>query len=375
MILGINGIRLVGRRSGVGRCIEALLACLGELSHPFDDVRVYTPEPLGDDVRLPACGRNVVLSSHLPRSMWEQFILLNAHGHKDLLLCPSYVIPLFAKCPTFLIHHGSYEGYPEAFSWWTRHKTKTIYSLSARKATKVSTVSERSKRDMVRYYGMHPESIHVIPEGVDTTLFRPIRDRQVLSDWRIGKFNSDTPFIMYVGKPTERRNLSSLVRAFGRLKREKSLPHKMFIAGTGLPGKSPFQQTIADLHLENEVVVAEYLGHDELAVAYNAADVLVYPSSYEGFGMPVLEGMACGTPVIALNNTAFPEFAGGVAHLLDNAEVPTLMTGILAVLHNQEKRVEMSAAGPKRAALYDWRLVAKRYFDLMIPLAASSAAR
>ena len=91
--------------------------------------------------------------------------------------------------------------------------------------------------------------------------------------------------------------------------------------------------------------------------------------------MPVLEGMACGTPVIALNNTAFPEFAGGVAHLLDNAEVPTLMTGILAVLHNQEKRVVMSAAGPKRAALYDWRLVAKRYFDLMIPLAASSAAR
>ena len=69
MILGINGIRLVGRRSGVGRCIEALLACLGELSHPFDEVRVYTPEPLGDDVRLPACGRNVVLSSHLPRSM------------------------------------------------------------------------------------------------------------------------------------------------------------------------------------------------------------------------------------------------------------------------------------------------------------------
>src|SRR5262249_36775203 len=109
-------------------------------------------------------------------------------------------------------------------------------------------------------------------------------------------------------------------------------------------------------------------------LVYNAADLLVYPSSYEGFGMPVLEGMACGTPVIALNNTAFPEFAGGVAHLLDNADVPTLMAGILALLDNQEARTRMSSAGPKRAASYDWRVVARRYFDLMIPLAGAGAA-
>ncbi len=150
MILGVNGIRLVGKRSGVGRCIEAILSCMGRMDHPFRDIRVYTPTPLGDDVILPPCARNVVLSSPLPLAMWEQVTLLKAHGHNNLLLCPSYVIPLLGRCPTFLIHHGSYEGYPKAFSWWALNKARVAYSLSARLATVVTTVSEHSKRDMLR---------------------------------------------------------------------------------------------------------------------------------------------------------------------------------------------------------------------------------
>jgi glycosyltransferase involved in cell wall biosynthesis len=111
-----------------------------------------------------------------------------------------------------------------------------------------------------------------------------------------------------------------------------------------------------------------------MVFVYNAADLLVYPSSYEGFGMPVLEAMACGTPVIALDNTSFPEIAGGVAHLLNNAEVATLKAGIKAVLGDPAMRKRMSADGPKRAAAYDWQLVTKRYLELMIPLAASRSA-
>ena len=99
MILGVNGIRLVGNRSGVGRCIEAVLGCMGGLDHPFREIRVYTPKPLGDDVILPPRATNVVLPSPLPLALWEQFILLKAHGSKDLLFCPSYVIPILTRCP------------------------------------------------------------------------------------------------------------------------------------------------------------------------------------------------------------------------------------------------------------------------------------
>jgi glycosyltransferase involved in cell wall biosynthesis len=102
---------------------------------------------------------------------------------------------------------------------------------------------------------------------------------------------------------------------------------------------------------------------------YNAAALFIYPSSYEGFGMPVLEAMACGAPVIALDNTAFPEFAGGIAHLLPDARVETLVAGMRNVLDNAELRKRMAEEGPRRAAQYDWRLITRRYLDLMIPLA------
>jgi glycosyltransferase involved in cell wall biosynthesis len=369
MILGVNGIRLVVKRSGVARCVEALLRCLDELEHPFTDVRVYTPTPLDAGTYLPRGASNVVLPTRLPFAWWEQVTLPRAHGRDGLLLCPSYVIPLFARCPTFLIHHGSYEGYPRAFDWWTLNKARAIYALSARRATAVSTVSEYSRRDMVRYYGMRADRIHVVPEGVDTRLFRPMTERAALARWRASVLGADVPYITYVGKPTERRNLSSLIRAFGALKSADRLPHKLLIVGADLPGASPFRKVIAELGLEREVVVRGHVGHDEMAYVYNAADLFIYPSSYEGFGMPVLEAMACGAPVIALDNTAFPEFAGGVAHLLPDAKVETLVAGMRRVLRDEPLRRHMAEEGPRRAAAYDWRLIARRYLDLMIPLA------
>ena len=369
MILGINGIRLVSDRSGVARCIEAVLKCMGEMDHPFHDIRVYTPKPIPDDIVLPPCARNIVAPSSLPPGLWEQITLPRAHGDRDVLFCPSYVMPIMARCPTLLAHHGSYEGYPQAFSWWTLNKARLAYSQSARRATRVSTVSEYSKRDMVKFYGIAPERITVVPEGVDTQVFRPIEDRRILAEWRIRTFGSDEPYIVYVGKPTERRNLSALIRAFAALKRENRIAHKLVIAGADLPGTSPFRQAIAGEGMSKEVFVRGYVDHREMPVVYGASSLMVYPSSYEGFGMPVLEAMACGVPVIALNNTAFPEFAGGVAHLLESADVPVLRQGILDVLNDASWRERMSRQGPARAASYDWHIITRLYLDLMIPLA------
>ena len=375
MILGINGIRLVVKRSGVARCIEALLRNLDNLDHPFTEIRVYTPTPLDDRTYLPAGATNVVLPTRLPYSLWEQVTLPLAHGRRGLLLCPSYVIPLFARCPTFLIHHGSYEGYPQAFDWWTLNKARAIYTLSAWRASGVSTVSEYSRRDMVHYYCMPAERIHVVPEGVDTQLFRPLQDREALARWRTSVFAADVPYITYVGKPTERRNLSALIRAYAELRAKKDLPHKLLIVGADLPGTSPFRKVIAELGLGREVVIRGHVSHDEMVSVYNAAALFIYPSSYEGFGMPVLEAMACGAPVIALDNTAFPEFAGGIAHLLADARVETLVEGMLHVLADERLRQRMALEGPRRAAQYDWRLVTRRYLDIMIPLADQQEAK
>jgi glycosyltransferase involved in cell wall biosynthesis len=373
VILGVNGVRLSVKRSGVARCIEALLRCLDEVSHPFTEIRVYTPAPLDTQTYLPRGATNVVLPTRRSLAWWEQVTLARAHGRRGLLLCPSYVMPFCTRAPTFVIHHGSYEGYPQAFPWWTLNKARVAYTLSAWRADGVSTVSEYSRRDMVRYYRLPAERIHVVPEGVDTGIFRPLADRDALARWRAKVLAADVPYITYVGKPTERRNLSALIRAFGVLKREHGLPHKLLIVGADLPGTSPFRTVIAELGLDQQVVIRGHVSHAEMTWVYNAAALFVYPSSYEGFGMPVLEAMACGAPVITLDNTAFPEFAGGVAHLLPDARVETLVNGMLHVLGDAALRRQMAEDGPRRAAAYDWKLVTRRYLDLMIPIAQRQA--
>ena len=241
MILGVNGIRLVRNRSGVARVTEALLNTFAALDQPFDEIRIYTPEPLDSAVRLPAIARNVVVPSRLPPSLWEQIALPLAHGTRDVLFCPSYVAPIFARCPTLLTHHGSYEGYAErdkVFDWWPRTKARVAYQLSARCASVVTTVSEFSRRDMVRFYGIAAERVHVIPNGVDTALFRPIADAARLAAWRERTLQTDGPFILYVGKPTRRRNLPNLLQAFAKLKRQARIVHKLVLIGTSLPGTS-----------------------------------------------------------------------------------------------------------------------------------------
>ncbi|MFN2507475.1 MAG: glycosyltransferase family 4 protein [Chthoniobacterales bacterium] len=365
MVLGVNGIRLLGQRSGVGRVIEAILRCMETVEHPFRSIRVYSPRPLPADVRLPACAENVVLPSPLPPGLWEQFVLPRGHGPRNLLFCPSYVIPLLARCPTFLVHLGSYEGYPQDFSWWALNKARVIYALSARRATVVSTLSEHSRRDMSRFYHIPAEKIEVIPAGVDTTSFRPMSDPVPIAAWRRATFGADVPFIVYVGKPIRRRNLPSLLEAFAASKKAARIPHKLLLVGTGLPGTTPVESVIERLGMQREIITLSYASHEEMVLIYNAASLLVYPSSYEGFGLPVLEAMACGTPAIALNNTAFPEFAGGVALLLEDAAPSTLQNAIESVLSDSEQQAQMRAAGPERATAYDWHSITGRYVELM----------
>src|SRR5581483_11769385 len=136
----------------------------------------------------------------------------------------------------------------------------------------------------------------------------------------------------------------------------------------------PVAPLIGALGLSDHVVTVDYASHEELVLAYNASTLLVYPSAYEGFGLPVLEAMACGTPVLALDNTAVPEFAGGVARLLPDAAVDRLAAAIAELVADGPARARMAEAGPRRAAHYDWHRITRRYLDLLEGLAAPLAA-
>lgn len=367
MFLGVNGIRLVTIRSGVARYIENMLSCWGQIEHPFDEIRVYTPKPLSEAGVSAPLTRNVVVRGRGPYALWEQFHLPRAHGRSDVLFCPSYVAPLAARCPVVVVHHGSYERYSEAFGRLQRARGDYINRWSARRADLLITVSESSKRDMIEFYGLPADRIHVIPVGVDLELFRPGENPLELQEFRQRVLGEDAPFILYVGKPIRRHNIAQMLQAYGRLVHRGTTKHRFLFIGAGLPGID-VAPLVADLGLGEHVTLVAHFEPETVALAMQASSMLIYPSSYEGFGMPVLEAMACGVPAIALDNTAFPEFAGGVAYLAPDAEVDTLAQAMGEVLHDRALRRQMRRDGPVRARDYDWRGLAQRTMDLIAGL-------
>jgi len=364
MFLGVNGIRLVTIRSGVARYVENMLLSWARIEHSFDELRIYTPLPLAESRFSAPPLNNVVVRGAGPYAWWEQFHLPRAHGRERVLFCPSYVAPLAARCPIVLVHHGSYEGFPEAFGRWQRTRGYVSNRLSARRADLLITVSESSKRDMVKFYDLPPERIHVVPEGVDLDLFRPAEDFGALRDFRVRVLGDDAPFILYVGKPIRRHNVGSMLEAYGKLRRSGKTDHRFLFIGAGLPGLD-VASIVADLDLGADVMLVDHATPETVALAMQASSLLIYPSSYEGFGMPVLEAMACGTPAIALDNTAFPEFAGGVAYLAADARVETLGRAMHEVLSDATRVAQMRRDGPIRARDYDWKILARRTMDLI----------
>jgi glycosyltransferase involved in cell wall biosynthesis len=364
--LAINGIRLVGNRFGVGRYIEYLLRSWATMDFPFARANLYTPGEINDPFPLPPFVDHHIIRTRGSNAYWEQVVLPRQRRKEDLLFCPSYVAPLAARGKLVVTHLGSYEAIPDAFPLLERTKTRILYRLSARKANVVITVSESSKADIIRFYGIAPEKIRVLPMGVDPK-FRPIADPALALRVRQTYFGGDRPFILFVGKLSKRRNIPELIAAFARLKRERRTGHGLLLIGENSVGQNVRQMT-KDLGVEDSVVHKEYENHDTLVNLYNAADLFIYPSSYEGFGMPVLEAMACGVPTVALNNSAFIEFASG-AYLCKDGSVDELYRGMTTVLFSPELQAELRRKGIARARDYGWDEIARKTMNVLAEVA------
>jgi glycosyltransferase involved in cell wall biosynthesis len=353
MRLGIDGLRLVGNRLGVGRYIEYLLRCWNDSTHPFDEIAVYTPGDL--DLAMNDKGRVRIepLPSSLPAGLWEHVVLPARKPRDTVFFCPSYVVPVLSReHPTVVMHHGSYEVIPSAFAWWPRTKARLVYQSSCRRADAIITVSESSRRNIVRFYGVDEAKIRIVPPGVDDVF----RRRSYFADGR--------PFVLFVGKMTARRHVPDLVDAFARFVRDTRAPHGLVLVGPDTVGHR-LPERFASLGIADRVHWKQFATHDELVEAYNAADVFIYPSDYEGFGMPVLEAMACGTPTITLDNSAFPEFAGGIAHFARDGSSAALAAALGEVVQSPTIRAMTRRDGPARAETYRWRNIAARTMTIL----------
>jgi glycosyltransferase involved in cell wall biosynthesis len=285
-----------------------------------------------------------------PMELWRNYI--------DLLHV-QYIAPPICPCKFVVtIHDTSYEFYPQFFKATERFRLAWIMPYMAKKAVKIFTVSENSKKDIINLYKVDPEKVVVTCDAVNEN-FKPIRQGMLLEKIK-NKYKLSHNFILYVGNLQPRKNLSGLIKAYCRLKKDQNIKHKLVIVGQKAWLYSDIFNIAKDLMIEDEIIFTGYVQDEDLLLLYNAADVFVYPSFYEGFGLPVLEAMACGTPVITSNTSSFPEVVGDAGLMVNPYEINEIAKAIYDVIVNSELKKKLSKKGLQRAKLFSWEDTARK---------------
>jgi len=234
---------------------------------------------------------------------------------------------------------------------------KYILPRILKRSDAIITVSYNTKRDLVKYYDIPEEKIKVIYLGVDE-IFRPIDNKEDYRTHLKKTFNISSPYFLYVGMIEPRKNLVRLIHAYNRLKK-KGLPHSLVIVGAiGWKYKEIFQ-LVDSLDLHRSIIFTGFVELNDLVTIYNCAEIFVYPSLYEGFGLPPLEAMSCGTPVVTSNTSSIPEVVGDAALLIDPYSIDSIVEGVNKVINDEELRSTLREKGLKRVLEFNWKKTAE----------------
>ena len=293
------------------------------------------------------------------RIVWEQLIqpvqLLRARV--DLLHSMAFVQPVVLPCPGVVtIYDLSFFLFPESFESGRRMYLKWGTAYSARQARRVVAISESTKRDIVRLLGVPDGKVDVVACGVDED-FRPVEESRVLDELR-KKRNLPPQMLLFVGTIEPRKNLVTLLEAYSVLKARVDPPPLVIVGPKGWRNEEVLARA-EKLQLVDDVLFPGYIPRDELPLWYNAAEVFVYPSLYEGFGLPPLEAMACGTPVVVSDTSALPEVVGDAGLLVEPSDAEGMALAMQRALTDRDLRRTLRKNGLERARRYTWRRAAQ----------------
>ncbi|MGD8968185.1 MAG: glycosyltransferase family 1 protein [Anaerolineae bacterium] len=285
------------------------------------------------------------------RVLWEQLVqprvLNQIEAH--LVHAPVFVGPLVAPCPVVTtIHDLSFIRFPHLFRRINRLYLTLMTRLSARRARRLIAVSEHAARETVHLLGVPREKIDVVYHGVDPA-FRPLPANQVATFRE--RQGLPHQFVLFVGTLEPRKNLRLLIEAFSRVYDGRI--QLVLVGGKGWLYDDLFAR-VEELNLSAAVLFPGYVRSEELPLWYNAATALAYPSLYEGFGMPVTEAQACGTPVLTSNQASLPEAAGEAALLVDPQNVEEIAAGLNQLLNNSTLRMDLKERGLVHARGFSW---------------------
>ena len=237
---------------------------------------------------------------------------------------------------------------------------KLFYPRTLRTADKIIADSNSTKRDLINYFNVPEEKIRVILLAADEK-FKALNNEKINEVKQ--KYNLKYPFILYVGGLAFHKNIPTLIKAFYKIKKDEKKQKLVIAGGKGWKYKEIFE-TIDKLNLQNDVIFTGYVLDVDLPALYNAADLFVYPSLYEGFGLPPLESMACGTPVITSNTSSLPEVVGDAGIMIDPHDVDGLADAMHKVLSNEGLRDDMIKRGLERAKMFSWERCARETLEV-----------
>lgn len=290
------------------------------------------------------------------RILWEQMVQPVHLPKFDLYHTLAFVGPLVQFAPMVVtVYDLTFMRYPERLTTARRLYLRNMTELTCRRARRILAISQSTGRDLTELLGIDPAKIDVTPLGYDTDVYRPLPEPDVAA-FRAQKGLPER-FWLFLGTLEPRKNLVTLIEAYAQLSPEERLP-LVLAGGKGWKTDELFA-AIEKYKLHDDIQLPGFVAADEIALWYNAAETFVYPSVFEGFGLPVLEAMACGTPVITSNVSSLPEVAEGAGLCLPPHEIDAWIVGLKQAYADAAWRKTASAAGLHKAQHFRWDITAQ----------------
>jgi glycosyltransferase involved in cell wall biosynthesis len=346
--IGVNALYLIpGGVGGTEIYLRRLLAALASIDRE-NEYFVFTNRETGPD--LVPCQANfhgkpqaVRASFRAARILWEQTVMAAEAARLDVLFNPGFTSPVLAPCACVTVFHDlQHANHPEYFRWFDLPFWKLLLWTSAHRARRLIAVSEATRADLVRVYGLPPDRIDVVLHGVEPEFFALDRSRT-------------EPFALCVSTLHPHKNLDRLIRAYARRKRD----WRLTIAGMRGFFAEALDKLISELGVVDSVELTGWIPREELLQLYGRAQAFVYPSTFEGFGMPVLEAMAAGIPVACSDIPPLREVAGDTALFFDPLNEDAIAGALDRITTDADLRARLTEVGPERARGFTWERAAR----------------
>lgn len=374
MLLAIDAHKLdTIKPTGTDRVTNYFLRHLpSDLSSHFDHIVLYTKKPIDSNLKMPFPENVINYPINLP-FFWSSLGLSWQCFWKkpDVLFVPSHSLPFISgKKNAVIIHDIGFLSYPQNYSTkqYLHLVNTTKYNL--KKADIIITPSQFVKKTLIDTYYADPNKIRVVNLGVDLEKFHPNFSKQEI-EAVFSKYDpiiSKKPYFLFVGRLDQRKNISNIIIAFNQFKKINKTDHILVLAGQPGQGFAEIEKTILASPFSQDIIQLNYIDDQHLPVILSEAELFIFPTLYEGFGLPILEAQACGTPVITSNLTAMPEIAGEGAVLVDPAKPDEICSAIGKICVNTSLKSFLKDKGLINAKKYNWSKFSMEVFQILIEL-------